>query len=85
MMMNAGPNLLDPQGRLLPRSYDVLGLYTTFILQKPDPDAVPPLATPLLQDSSYDHGEASISDINLQEQEAMFYFSKSPEFSILIQ
>ncbi|PPD71300.1 hypothetical protein GOBAR_DD31817 [Gossypium barbadense] len=58
MMMNAGPNLLDPRGRLLPRSYDVLGLYTTFIFQKPDPDVVPPLATPLLPDSSYDNDEA---------------------------
>ncbi|KAK6233876.1 hypothetical protein QUC31_006282 [Theobroma cacao] len=63
MMMNAGPNLVDPRGRLLPRSYDVLGLYTTFIFQKPDPDVVPPIATPLLQDSSYNHDEASISDI----------------------
>ncbi|XVE75503.1 hypothetical protein DITRI_Ditri12bG0098700 [Diplodiscus trichospermus] len=25
MIMNAGPNLLDPRGRLLPRSHDVLG------------------------------------------------------------
>ncbi|TYG51372.1 mRNA cap guanine-N7 methyltransferase 2 [Gossypium raimondii] len=58
MMMNAGPNLLDPRGRLLPRSYDVLGLYTTFIFQKPDPDVVPPLATPLLPDSSYDNDES---------------------------
>ncbi|KAJ0101196.1 hypothetical protein Patl1_05967 [Pistacia atlantica] len=50
MLMSSGPNLIDPRGRLLPRSYDVLGLYTTFIFQKPDPDVVPPLATPLLQD-----------------------------------
>lgn len=111
MMMNAGPNILDTRGRLLPRSYDVLGncfvtsfivasafhrqvlilcccflfagLYTTFIFQKPDPDAVPPIATPLLQDSSYDHDEASISDINLEEKDASSYFSKGPEFSML--
>jgi hypothetical protein len=25
MLMNSGPNLVDPRGRLLPRSYDVLG------------------------------------------------------------
>ncbi|ESR49848.1 mRNA cap guanine-N7 methyltransferase 2 [Citrus sinensis] len=51
MLMSAGPNLIDPRGRLLPRSYDVLGLYSTFIFQKPDPDVAPPLATPLLQDN----------------------------------
>lgn len=53
MIMNAGLNLVDPRGRLLPRSYDVLGLYTTFIFQKPDPDVAPPLTTPLLQHDSY--------------------------------
>lgn len=25
MLMSSGPNLIDPRGRLLPRSYDVLG------------------------------------------------------------
>ncbi|KAF2318424.1 hypothetical protein GH714_007131 [Hevea brasiliensis] len=45
MLLNAGPNLVDPRGRLLPRSFDVLGLYTTFIFQKPDPD-VPHLLQP---------------------------------------
>ncbi|KAI9387864.1 hypothetical protein POPTR_010G233100v4 [Populus trichocarpa] len=53
MIMNAGLNLVDPRGRLLPRSYDVLGLYTTFIFQKPDPDVAPPLTTPLLQHDGY--------------------------------
>ncbi|GAB2276847.1 hypothetical protein Dimus_011558 [Dionaea muscipula] len=48
LMMKFGPNLIDPRGRLLPRSFDVLGLYTTFIFQKPDPDMVPPLMTPML-------------------------------------
>ncbi|CAJ1974380.1 unnamed protein product [Sphenostylis stenocarpa] len=51
------PNLLDSRGRLLPRSYDALGLYTTFIFQKPDPEIAPPVATPLLQDASYNHDE----------------------------
>ncbi|XP_020213824.1 mRNA cap guanine-N7 methyltransferase 2 isoform X2 [Cajanus cajan] len=51
------PNLLDPRGRLLPRSYDALGLYTTFIFQKPDPEIAPPIATPLLPDASYNHDE----------------------------
>ncbi|XP_050387763.1 mRNA cap guanine-N7 methyltransferase 2 [Argentina anserina] len=47
MLMNLGPNLADPRGRLLPRSYDVLGLYTTFIFQKPDPEIAPPVMTPV--------------------------------------
>lgn len=51
-------NLVDPRGRLLPRSYDVLGLYTTFIFQKPDPDIAPPLMTPfLLKDTNHSHDE----------------------------
>ncbi|XP_022744730.1 mRNA cap guanine-N7 methyltransferase 2 isoform X2 [Durio zibethinus] len=69
MMMNAGPNLLDPRGRLLPRSYDVLGLYSTFIFQKPDPDVIPPIATPLLQDSSYDHDESEWQGAGWREDE----------------
>ncbi|KAL9259850.1 mRNA cap guanine-N7 methyltransferase 2-like protein [Drosera capensis] len=38
LMMKSGPNLVDPRGKLLPRPYDVLGLYTIFVFQKPDPD-----------------------------------------------
>ncbi|PRQ58687.1 putative mRNA (guanine-N(7)-)-methyltransferase [Rosa chinensis] len=53
MLMNYGPNLADPRGRLLPRSYDVLGLYTTFIFQKPDPDIAPPPMTPVHQDAPH--------------------------------
>ncbi|CAN6568479.1 hypothetical protein ACFX13_001075 [Malus domestica] len=53
MIMNSCSNLVDPRGRLLPRSYDVLGLYTTFIFQKPDPDITPPLMTPVLHDVTY--------------------------------
>lgn len=52
MLLEAGHGLVDPRGRLLPKFYDVLGLYTTFIFQKPDPDVAPPLMTPLL----HDHG-----------------------------
>ncbi|KAL0322205.1 UNVERIFIED_CONTAM: cap guanine-N7 methyltransferase 2 [Sesamum calycinum] len=59
MLMDAGHNLVDQRGRLLQRSYDVLGLYTTFIFQKPDPDIAPPLMTPLLEDASHNHDEAS--------------------------
>lgn len=33
------------------------GLYTTFIFQKPDPEIVPPIATPLLQDATYNHDD----------------------------
>lgn len=57
MIMNSCPNLVDSRGRLLPRSFDVLGLYTTFIFQKPDPDFAPPLMTPVLPDASYSHDE----------------------------
>ncbi|KAL0303428.1 UNVERIFIED_CONTAM: cap guanine-N7 methyltransferase 2 [Sesamum radiatum] len=60
MLMDAGHNLVDQRGRLLQRSYDVLGLYTTFIFQKPDPDIVPPLMTPLLEDASHNHDEAPL-------------------------
>ncbi|CAI9273132.1 unnamed protein product [Lactuca saligna] len=52
MLLEAGHGLVDPRARLLPKFYDVLGLYTTFIFQKPDPDVAPPLMTPLL----HDHG-----------------------------
>ncbi|XP_037495049.1 mRNA cap guanine-N7 methyltransferase 2 isoform X3 [Jatropha curcas] len=57
MVMNAVPNLVDPRGRLLPRSFDVLGLYTTFIFKKPNPDVAPPLTSPLLPEESYNHDE----------------------------
>ncbi|KAK9124002.1 hypothetical protein Sjap_013604 [Stephania japonica] len=50
MLLNAGSNFVDPRGRLLPRSFDILGLYTTFIFQKPDPDLAPPLMTPTMDD-----------------------------------
>ncbi|KAK2390674.1 mRNA cap guanine-N7 methyltransferase [Trifolium repens] len=60
LLTNYAPNLLDTRGRLLPRSYDVLGLYTTFIFQKPDPDITPPIATPILQDASYNLDEGII-------------------------
>ncbi|KAK3024586.1 hypothetical protein RJ639_044099 [Escallonia herrerae] len=52
MLLDAGHSLVDPRGRHLSRSYDVLGLYTTFIFQKPDPDVAPPLMTPLLKDTN---------------------------------
>lgn len=73
MLQDAGHNFIDPRGRLLPRSYDILGnqsihcidhslksgqalqhlfsfvgLYTTFIFQKPDPEIAPPLTTPFM-------------------------------------
>ncbi|PKI68569.1 hypothetical protein CRG98_011055 [Punica granatum] len=59
MLMNSGLNLVDPRGRLLPRSFDILGLYTTFIFQKPNPDAAPPLMTPVLPEVTYINDEAS--------------------------
>ncbi|KAH7673919.1 mRNA (guanine-N(7)-)-methyltransferase protein [Dioscorea alata] len=52
MLHGYGPNFVDPRGRLLPRSFDALGLYATFVFQKPDPDIVPPITTPLFQDGN---------------------------------
>lgn len=57
LLTNYAPNLLDTRGRLPPRSYDVLGLYTTFIFQKPDPEIAPPITTPILQEASYNLDE----------------------------
>ncbi|KAF3336223.1 mRNA cap guanine-N7 methyltransferase 2 isoform X2 [Carex littledalei] len=60
LLSNYAPNLLDPRGKLLPRSFDILGLYSIFVFQKPDPDAAPPLLTPPLlayEDPSYDEQE----------------------------
>ncbi|XP_042034578.1 mRNA cap guanine-N7 methyltransferase 2-like isoform X2 [Salvia splendens] len=61
MLMDAGHNIVDQRGRLLQRSYDVLGLYTTFIFRKPDPDITPPLMTPLLEDGNYNHDEVPLA------------------------
>nr|GLL20720.1 3-phosphoinositide-dependent protein kinase 2-like isoform X2 [Ipomoea trifida] len=48
MLQDVNHNLIDPRGRLLPRAYDVLGLFTTFVFRKPDPDIAPPLMTPFI-------------------------------------
>ncbi|KAJ8765983.1 hypothetical protein K2173_020499 [Erythroxylum novogranatense] len=69
ILMNLGPNLIDAKGRLLPRSYDVLGLYTTYIFQKPNPDVAPPLATPLLQDDTYTYDEREWQGTVWREEE----------------
>ncbi|XP_073124885.1 mRNA cap guanine-N(7) methyltransferase 2 isoform X2 [Henckelia pumila] len=69
LLMDSGPNLTDPRGRLLPRSYDILGLYTTFIFQKPDPDIAPPLMTPLLEDGNHNPDEANWQVIGWREEE----------------
>ncbi|KAG9144622.1 hypothetical protein Leryth_020232 [Lithospermum erythrorhizon] len=61
MLQDPAHSLVDPRGRLLPRSYDILSLYTTFIFKKPDPDLAPPLMTPLLPDGNYDHDEAKLT------------------------
>ncbi|KMS95250.1 hypothetical protein BVRB_010600 [Beta vulgaris subsp. vulgaris] len=57
LILKFGPNLVDPRGRLLPRSYDVLGLYTTFIFKKPDPEMAPPITTPVLPDGPHIYDE----------------------------
>ncbi|KAJ9684752.1 hypothetical protein PVL29_016966 [Vitis rotundifolia] len=70
MLLNSGPNLVDPRGRLLPRSYDVLGLYTTFIFQKVDPDIVPPLTSPfIIKDGSHNYEEAKWQGANWRDEE----------------
>ncbi|WVZ86466.1 hypothetical protein U9M48_033236 [Paspalum notatum var. saurae] len=50
-------SFLDGRGKLLTRSYDILGLYSTFVFQKPDPDAIPPIVTPGLHDPDNTHEE----------------------------
>ncbi|XP_058087610.1 mRNA cap guanine-N7 methyltransferase 2 isoform X3 [Magnolia sinica] len=57
LLHSYGANFVDPRGKLLARSFDVLGLYTTFIFQKPDPNVEPPIMTPRLQDGSHMHEE----------------------------
>ncbi|CAL9246687.1 unnamed protein product [Arabidopsis halleri] len=65
LLMNAGPNFVDPRGKLLPRAFDLLGLYATFIFQKPDPDLEPPLTTPIPFESSNNHDEAKLPVITV--------------------
>ncbi|CAN6451232.1 unnamed protein product [Victoria cruziana] len=60
-----GGNFVDPRGKLLARSFDLLGLYTTFIFQKPDLDLVPPISTPVLQDVSHMQMESSDHGVGL--------------------
>ncbi|KAG9455008.1 hypothetical protein H6P81_007912 [Aristolochia fimbriata] len=50
------PTLIDPRGKL-PRAADILGLYSTFIFQKPDPDFVPPITTPIVDGSHVEDRE----------------------------
>ncbi|XP_074589231.1 mRNA cap guanine-N(7) methyltransferase 2 isoform X1 [Curcuma longa] len=57
MLFSYGGNFMDPRGRLLPRTLDLLGLYSTFVFQKPDPDAAPPIMTPLFYEGMYSHEE----------------------------
>ncbi|XP_062185846.1 mRNA cap guanine-N7 methyltransferase 2 isoform X4 [Phragmites australis] len=57
MLGSCGASFVDPRGKLLGRSYDILGLYSTFVFQKPDPDAIPPVVTPDLHDPDSAHEE----------------------------
>ncbi|KAL6903727.1 hypothetical protein ACP4OV_004540 [Aristida adscensionis] len=57
MLASYGASLVDPRGKLLARSYDILGLYSAFVFQKPDPDALPPVVTPELHDPDNAHEE----------------------------
>ncbi|XP_075084535.1 mRNA cap guanine-N(7) methyltransferase 2 isoform X2 [Nicotiana tabacum] len=69
ILQDAGHSFIDPRGRLLPRSYDVLGLFTTFIFQKPDPDIAPPLTTPFLPVGSHNPDEMDWQVIGWNEEE----------------
>jgi len=57
------------------------GLYTTFIFQKPDPEIAPPVATPLLQDASYNHDEVTDSIIDYFTLIYHFYFDQYLSYS----
>ncbi|GJN02289.1 hypothetical protein PR202_ga19623 [Eleusine coracana subsp. coracana] len=57
MLGSCGASFIDSRGKLLGRTHDILGLYSTFVFQKPDPDAVPPVVTPDLHDSDSAHEE----------------------------
>nr|CAB3487705.1 unnamed protein product [Digitaria exilis] len=58
MLGGYGASFLDARGKLVARSYDILGgLYSTFVFQKPDPDAMPPIVTPDLHDTDNAHEE----------------------------
>ncbi|XP_057451592.1 uncharacterized protein LOC130743382 [Lotus japonicus] len=85
LLSNHVPNLLDPRGRLLPRSYDALGLYSTFIFQKPDPDVEPP-CTPWKvrnvmynDESSYPQGICELKE-NIMEGDASCTMDQPPFF-----
>ncbi|RLM65603.1 mRNA cap guanine-N7 methyltransferase 2 [Panicum miliaceum] len=51
MLGGYSASFLDARGKLVTRSYDILGFYSTFVFQKPDPDAIPPIVTPDLHDT----------------------------------
>ncbi|KAL0926370.1 hypothetical protein M5K25_002592 [Dendrobium thyrsiflorum] len=53
MLCSYGANFLDPRGKLLARSFDILGLYAIFVFQKSDPDAAPPILTPMIHDEEH--------------------------------
>lgn len=57
MLGGYGASFLDARGKLVARSYDILGLYSAFVFQKPDPDAIPPIVTPDLPDPDKGHEE----------------------------
>jgi hypothetical protein len=82
MLGSCGASFVDPRGKLLGRTHDILGdvdssycfigsqgpkfnlldlifagLYSTFVFQKPDPDAIPPIVTPDLHDADNTHEE----------------------------
>jgi hypothetical protein len=91
---------VDPRGKLVARSYDILGgvsfsplhsvhskipicsvlnliyagLYSTFVFQKPDPDAIPPIVTPDINDADNTHEEVRSSLPSSYRFSLLFHF-----------
>ncbi|MQL92541.1 hypothetical protein Taro_025161 [Colocasia esculenta] len=59
LLFNFGTNFVDLRGKLLARPFDILGLYATFVFQKPDPNVILPVLTPTLQDGNHTQEEVS--------------------------
>jgi mRNA (guanine-N7-)-methyltransferase len=102
MLGGYSASFLDSRGKLVTRSYDILGgvkfflflhhivrtqfphffhlvctgLYSTFVFQKPDPDAIPPIATPDLHDADSAHEEVCFFCLVARYR---FFFSVSLE------
>ncbi|TVU15140.1 hypothetical protein EJB05_38645 [Eragrostis curvula] len=80
MLGSCGASFVDPRGKLLGRTHDILGLYSTFVFQKPDPDAIPPIVTPDLCDPDNAHEENEW----LQSQQASTDDGRRPHVDVIL-